>query len=254
MSIDRAFILFFAILVFVITLHSIFKDLTKEYKKFVIKIVAVILVIIALSAFTVFAINRNEQPKEVVETEESVMTSSGNGIGISEDSFNELTDDEEEELITNSDLIKDTVAKEINLLKNGDKATVEKYFGKSDVYTNEFISSVTSRVVVNFIDETVYSDNVHLHLCCVQYDEVEKAMKELEKEVDDETEISSNIAQRILDGEFNKCYNVRVQVDVNGMIPTEEFKSKITGGAYESVEIQEVDCEVQQEKGEKEYD
>lgn len=157
--------------------------------------------------------------------------------------YNETASD-----ITSSDMIKDTVIKEINLIKSGDKATVEKWYGRSDRYTPEFISEVSSRVVVNFIDNRLTSDHVRLHMCCVQYEEVEEAMTEELNNGTSEEEANNTVAQRILNGEFNRCYNVEVKVDKDGIVPNEEIKTALSGMSYKTVDIKQTECLVDKQR------
>lgn len=150
--------------------------------------------------------------------------------------------------ITSSDKIKDTVIKEINLIKSGDKATVEKWYGRSDIYTTKFISDVASRVVVNFIDNTLTSDKIRLHMCCVQYDDVEKAMREELNNGATEEEANNKVAQMILNGDFNKCYNVVIGIDTQGIIPNEELKTVMSCLSYNTVDIKETKCLVEEQR------
>ncbi len=156
--------------------------------------------------------------------------------------------------INTSEEVKELVINEIRSLQNGDKATVQKWYGVSDVFTPEYIGMTSSRVIVNFNDNLVDSRYISLHICSVQNDEVEKAMRELADKEEDAEAVSNEIGKRILDGEFNRCYEIVVSTDENGIVPTEELKVIMSGGKYNTVEVESVKCSIKHNEEELNYE
>lgn len=167
---------------------------------------------------------------------------------------NEMDIEGELDKINTSEEVKELVINEIRSLQNGDKATVQKWYGVSDVFTPEYIGMTSSRVIVNFNDNLVDSRYISLHICSVQNDEVEKAMRELADNEEDAEEVSNEIGKRILDGEFNRCYEVVVSTDENGIVPTEELKVIMSGGKYNTVEVESVKCSIKHNEEELNYE
>ena len=167
---------------------------------------------------------------------------------------NELDIEGELDKINTSEEVKELVINEIRSLQNGDKATVQKWYGVSDVFTPEYIGMTSSRVIVNFNDNLVDSRYISLHICSVQNDEVEKAMIELADKEEDAEAVSNEIGKRILDGEFNRCYEVAVSTDENGIVPTEELKVIMSGGKYNTVEVESVECSIKHNEEELKYE
>jgi hypothetical protein len=166
------------------------------------------------------------------------------------------TGDVEEELskLNQTEDIKELVQNDIEAIRNGEDSIIVKWYGMSDIFTPEFIANTSSRVIVNFIDSELQPAEVRLHLCAVQYSLVEEDMKKLAEEYDEPQEISNIVANKILNGDYSKCYNVTVSVNADGIVPTEELKVVMSGGAYKTVEVEETECLVKNEKDEHNYE
>lgn len=167
---------------------------------------------------------------------------------------NEMDIEGELDKINTSEEVKELVINEIRSLQNGDKATVQKWYGVSDIFTPEYIGMTSSRVIVNFNDNLVDSRYISLHICSVQNNEVEKAMRELADKEEDAEAISNEIGKRILEGEFNRCYEVAISTDENGIVPTEELKVIMSGGKYNTVDVNSVECSIKHNEEELKYE
>ena len=167
---------------------------------------------------------------------------------------NEMDIEGELDKINTSEEVKELVINEIRSLQNGDKATVQKWYGVSDIFTPEYIGMTSSRVIVNFNDNLVDSRYISLHICSVQNSEVETAMRELADNGEDAEAVSNEIGKRILDGEFNRCYEVAVSTDENGIVPTEELKVIMSGGKYNTVDVESVECSIKHNEEELNYE
>lgn len=199
--------------------------------------------------------------KEQVSIKGKKITISNNGISIGGQYEIVVPKDMDEKQvglelnkIEKSEEVKKTVIEEIEALRSGNAQIVYKWYGKSDLFTPEFIGSTASRVIVNFVDNDVTSACVKLHLCSVQNDLVEEEMRKLAEVESDKTEISNKVAQKIIDGEFNRCYNVTISTGTDGIIPTEELKVVMSGNAYKTVEVTPVECMIEHEEEELKYE
>lgn len=167
---------------------------------------------------------------------------------------NEMDIEGELDKINTSEEVKELVINEIRSLQNGDKATVQKWYGVSDIFTPEYIGMTSSRVIVNFNDNLVDSRYISLHICSVQNNEVETAMRELADKGEDVEAVSNEIGERILEGEFNRCYEVAISTDENGIVPTEELKVIMSGGKYNTVDVESVECSIKHNEEELNYE
>ena len=59
----------------------------------------------------------------------------------------------------NNDMIKAIIERDIRKIQNGESSIIEKWYGKSDVYTPNVIGELSKRVVVNFMEEDCLSED-----------------------------------------------------------------------------------------------
>lgn len=229
---------------------------------------------LSLITFSSLKLHNDKEEKSTISqnnldiVDDNVNSSSRKTVTISDNSiaiqgkYNVIIPNEVEEEQINIELdkirksedIKKIVIDEIEALRNGEAATVYKWYGVSDIFTPEFISMTSSRVVVNFTESELEAGRVGLHLCVIQNDMVEQAMREMAEQGIEATEISNKAAERMIDGEFNSCYNVVVSVGYDGIIPTEEIKVIMSGCSYNTVDVEPVECSIKHEKEELEYE
>lgn len=145
------------------------------------------------------------------------------------------------------------VASEIELLKSKDVYTVEKYFGKSDIFTPESVGDKLTATVVSFMssEELEDSTKVVIHICTLDYVKMKNASETIKSEIeasdtsediDDTTK--KEVAKGVVKGQFDIHYNIPVIVKNCEVAVTEELKQAITGNWYKGIgtELKTVDC------------
>ena len=150
------------------------------------------------------------------------------------------------------------VDREIQLLMDGDTATVQRYFGASDIYTADAVSETVSATKVTFLasdapepmangliqkgEASLYTQ--YVHFCTLDYNRLSKDMLEFRASIPQETQkedynnlVTSETAKRVQSGDYDLhiTMGLLVRYDRNGVGSvevTEAYKIVLTGGWY----------------------
>lgn len=178
--------------------------------------------------------------------------------------------------VANIDKPKDIIVDDINGLLDGDKEVIERYFGESDIYTDEGVRDRVSvaKVVFTGVGGEVKSEEeidstgglvdgeveLDIHICTLDYRATNEAVEEITERVKREKvgiseeelsdRVSEEVAIRAKNGEFDIHISLPVKVKYVGgegkVEVTEELKVALTGGWYNAIgaEIESGECPV----------
>lgn len=142
------------------------------------------------------------------------------------------------------------LAKDIQALKDGDTATIARYFGDSTAFTSKSISDKLTATVVTFVssEQTETGTKLIVHICTLDYNKLKTqsdtltAEKASELSEDDKIELAKGVVQ----GLYDLHYNIPVEIQNGQVVVTEELKQAITGNWYTGVDVSltTVDCPI----------
>lgn len=141
----------------------------------------------------------------------------------------------------------DIIKQDMEKLKSGDRATVLRYFGDSVVFSPDNIIDKLAATVISFASVKNNHPNTYtvvVHICTLDYQKMNQDMLRLKETIDDEKQISKEIAKGVVNGLYELHYTIPLTVENNCVIVTEEFKQSITGGWYTGIgtNLKSVDC------------
>lgn len=156
---------------------------------------------------------------------------------------------------------------DLELLKSGDSDIVSKYFGESDILTPDTISDRVSTTNIYLFDSTNSDtnnngvsnnsdtntngvsnsdDTLIVHVCTLDYNKMNNDyIESISDDSSDNVETAKKMITRsLIAGEYDLCYNIPLNIENNSTVINEAFKKAITGGWYDStdVEINPVEC------------
>ena len=142
---------------------------------------------------------------------------------------------------------------DINGLKEGDKLTVNKYFGNSDIFTSDKVKDRASLVKVTYTGKMLNDDgsiSVSMHICGIDYNKMNASYNEAIASAtpDNFAELSEqaklNEAKKLASGDYNVCYNISVNIVDGQLVVSEALKQAMTCGWYSGIgiELNPVEC------------
>lgn len=171
---------------------------------------------------------------------------------------------------------KELITLEVDKLMSGDKDTVAKLFGQSDVYSPEAVQDRVAVTRITFVDAIVDGETisdlasvvgkanteitVNTHICTINYLATKEAATEIKARLTTENpeitpeelteQVENEIATMTKHGDFDFHVTIPVVIsydDLDGQVViTELFKTAITGGWYNSTgaELTSGECPV----------
>lgn len=172
----------------------------------------------------------------------------------------------------------ETIQLELDLLKDKDILTTEKYFGMSEVFTPDKIADRLAATVVTFISKENLGDGsnkVILHICTLDYNKMQSKSNEVYselnaatatpmpdneadspetlanmEEIDIDSEVKKEVAKGVVTGDFEVHYTIPIIVKDGSVVVTEELKQALTGNWYTGIgtSLKEVECPLKETK------
>lgn len=140
--------------------------------------------------------------------------------------------------------IKSLIEYDIQLLKQNDKSTKERYFGESDVISDTDFGELLKYVRITELNKQDKSLNVQrIHICTLDYEKLYKERKAIRKEaLDRNSAISDESVKQLINkavdkdkNKLKKCYEIEVKAENRKLVITEQLKSAITGEWYKGI-------------------
>ena len=144
---------------------------------------------------------------------------------------------------------------EFEKIKAGDKDTIVKYFGNSDVFLPEVVADRMMATEITFLS---YSEDkngdreINIHVCTVDYQKMNNDFTSAKDNSvsngateTDATELAKRtVAENLINNEYKVCYNIPVIVHDGEIVPKEYLKQALTGGWYTGIgiELEPVKC------------
>lgn len=181
----------------------------------------------------------NESSQGLLElTEESTENISDSSVSSDSEAYSSTTSSDYKEVITYD--VEQYLKNDVQNIKNGDKKTIERWFGSSNIFTKENMQKALSGIEIS------KSKNGKMHVCVFN----EKKVNEIrEKYLDEERKMNVNIDEKSIlayidlriqkeveDKSIYDCYELDVSVSSGNIDVTEELKEIITNGWYKGID------------------
>ena len=217
-------------------------------KAYIIAIIGLVVgVIVVLGTIRYGAEKLLERENQVVDTETNQEVSEDVEVTENIESREAQLEVEEAQLEVgeasdSQDKTIDILNKEVELIRGGDKETIERYFGSSDVFTPDTVSDRVSATKISLIKDTDGESIVHI--CTLDYNLMQKDTNELYANGEDSVE--TEIAKGIVEGKYDVHYNIPITVENNRIKVTEELKQALTGNWYRGIgtTLEQVECTI----------
>lgn len=227
------------------------KDIRK-LKLYSISLIIIILVVLLLVCIVIS--NNKKEAKETEQLAVSEIITASSDI----ESTKENTELEEEikgDVKVEAVDVYKVIQSEIELLKNKDTETIQRYFGESEVFTGEAISDKLTATVATFISQPS-SDSVVVHICSLDYTKMRDTSEELKSTMETNNSpedvgntVKKEVAKGVIKGQYDIHYNIPVIIKNGKVVVTENFKQAITGNWYKGINtyLESIECPIKTE-------
>lgn len=149
------------------------------------------------------------------------------------------------------------LSNDIEAIKKGDTDVIARYFGVSDVFIPETVADRVSATTLTLVsnDSSEIDHQVIVHVCTIDYSRMnsdylnveESKRSEIKEETDEsefDTVVKKEVTRNLINGDYDVCFNIPINVLDNELVVSEALKQAITGGWYSGagVTLSPVEC------------